>query len=172
MKSLLIGLALLITSVSIANADLISEDRFSTNMKIRLNKVKCTLFGNLKVKVTGLSRRAGTMANKWLRTAKTSELKCDDARNLFLAQVTSRNNNIQADVTVTKKITYRTVYVDNDRNIRPLNDFSVSYMQCEKSETKTMKANLPGIEIEGTEVTLSRRETRIVDVTFGPCRRM
>ena len=161
-------LTLFIGLISAVNADVILDDQFSSNVSVKMDEVKCTLFGKLKVKVDGLQSRAGKIAKGVLK-AKRFETKCKKAKKQFLSQIQSRNNNVAVSVDLKKSIRFQTVHIPGsyDRYGRPIN---FPRYECHKMEDTNLNVTFPTVIVDGKAVKTSRSESRFLEIRHGMCR--
>ncbi|MBT3585684.1 MAG: hypothetical protein HN509_12335 [Halobacteriovoraceae bacterium] len=170
MKKLLISLAAVLLAFNIAQAS--DEVIMAGTPELGSKKLRCTILGNMKIKLTGLDA-AGSISKGWFKTQKI-EGSCRKALKSVKAQVSELQNILNSVVKVTRK-TYKTeVWRDNGRDILGGHDHyyrDFSYVECQTVEQTTALVTLSTLNVNiSEEVKLRRTEHIITDISFGPCR--
>jgi hypothetical protein len=172
MKALIVALTL-VASTAFAG-EVVVNDQFNSNITVKKNSIKCSLFGKLKLQVKGLEA-VGPIATRNLKATDRFNESCRTTKGRILEKLNSRAV-LDAAVEVEEVIERRTVYNDRfDRDIvLPghiiVKDAKYYYVECETYKINTLDVELPQIELNGKTLKLNRTESVLLSVRPGYCR--
>jgi len=171
MKALLVAITL-VASTAFAG-DVVVNDQFNSNITVKKNSIKCSLFGKLKMKVKGLEA-VGPIATKNLKATERFNESCRTTKGRILEKLNNRAV-LDAAVEVEEVLERRTVYNDRfDRDIHFPGPFVFKgnkyyYVECETYRINTLDIELPQINLNGKTLKLNRTESQLLSVRPGYC---
>jgi len=176
MKSLFLSIALLASGLALAHENR-TEENFNANVLVRYNKIRCTIFGNLKIKLLGLEAKTGRLGKGWMKAQKT-EQKCRLSKLEVTQQIRTRANQ-PAKVKLVKTISYREEWRSYDNwgwhhdfgwHLSPIHMSDYYYsVRCSKVEESDLTTTLPEMKVAGQALILKASAVKVLDVRYGRC---
>ena len=160
MKVLVTLFALLMASVAFSST--IKEDVFNTNVIIKKDSLRCSLFARkLKMKLNGLEDEFGSMGTRYFKSIRTYSDSCKVMKGKLLEKLNNRRAPLDAKVVYNERIIRRTVNNGGDHK---------SNTECESTLIKTARLTISQMTLETLPIVIKREERRSLGTTYGACR--
>ena len=162
---------IMILCLSLISTFTLAETR---NIDLTISKVKCNMFGNLTLKIDGLSNELGRTGIKRVRSYM-SRKACKNALNEVKTYINDQRGSISVEAQTNQMIIYRE-YLRHDGGPRgpgypyPYPPYGPGYPWLECEQYKQTDVSFP-LTTNNNTYTFKASSSILISRTMGPCPR-